>query len=115
MPRSPKVFADYESVIVEVERITAENADEPISATTLANVHDLLAACRDGIPVPDCLGKGYYSTIWLEWGSVQVEVFEDHLEVYQIKEGQTSISDEEHHPGAVFSHRFLAELFRLCS
>ncbi len=48
-------------------------------------------------------------------GLLQIEVFDDRLEVYHLKESETDIWHEEHHPGAVFSHKFLAELYSLGS
>jgi hypothetical protein len=110
MSTARKSFADYDAVIAEAERIAAESTDEPITAATLANVRDLMAVCRKGVAIPDGLGRGYNPTICISWGYVQVEVCDDHFEVYQLKEGQTSIWHEEHNPGGVFSHRFLAEL-----
>lgn len=114
MPDS-SVFADYNSVIAEVERVASQNADEPISAATFANVRDLVALCRNGVPVPDSLGRGYWPTIWLQWGFVQVEIFNDHLEVYHLQKGQSSIRHEEHQPGATFSQWFLDEVSALGS
>jgi hypothetical protein len=114
MSTARKSFADYDAVVAEVERIAApESTDEPISAATLANVRDLISVCRKGITLPDSLGRGYWPTIRMSWGFVEVEVFEDRLEVYQLKEGQTSIWYEEHNPGGIFSNRFLAELAAL--
>jgi hypothetical protein len=80
------------------------------SAATIANVSDLLVACRGRVRTPDELGTGYSATVWLEWDGVQVEVFDDHYEIYHMKESKTSIRHEIHSPGTAVSSRLIDEL-----
>ena len=113
MPSVNRDFANYDAVIAEIKRIAEQGAAQEFRASTLANVRDLIEVCRNRVPLPNFVGRGYYPTFILQWGFVQVEVFEEHLEVYHLKDGQTSIWYEEHNPGSIFSHRFIAELAAL--
>jgi hypothetical protein len=59
---------------------------------TISNVRDLLGVIRTQCPIPVGAGKGYWSTICISWKGVEVEICDDHYELYQfITDGRTDI------------------------
>jgi hypothetical protein len=110
MEHSEHNLVTYEDVVAEIERVVDSRTDDPVGAATMANASDLLVACRGRVRTPDEVGTGYLATIWLEWDGLQVEVFDDHYEIYRLKEGETNIRHESHNPGTAVSSRLIDEL-----
>jgi hypothetical protein len=103
----------WEWIESEIKRIVLE-AQKPFDRDTIANAQDLLQTCRVGAPLPDSVGKGYWSTIVLSWPGFEIEVFDDRLEIYRFNEDRsTDIWYEEHRPQSAFSEKFLSELASL--
>jgi hypothetical protein len=102
-------FGGWDQVRAHVDQLIA-NCPDPFDSRTVANAHDLLAACAEGAPVPTGVGKGYWETVCFSWGNFEIEVFEDHLEVYRFYDQRSEIWNEEHRPGEAFTRRLLAEL-----
>jgi hypothetical protein len=59
-----------------------ESSPEPFDPATIANVHEFINACRIQCPKPDGVAKGYWSTIRIWWKNLEIEVFDDHFELY---------------------------------
>jgi hypothetical protein len=104
-------FNDWDGVALAAESVFSTSA-EPFSRETIENARDLLATCRCSSPVPDDVGRGYWSTLCLFWGEFkfELEVCSDHVEVYHLEKPQLQVWYEQHTPGQEFSSRFLAEL-----
>jgi hypothetical protein len=105
-------FAQWDAVAKEIAQSIAASAD-PFDAATIVNVHDLVTVCRTQCPLPEGTKKGYWSTISIWWPSIEVEVFDDHLELYRFSNGSTGIQHFDHSPGAQFRADFLDQLPRL--
>lgn len=106
-------MSDWDAVEVEIDRIIAESP-EPFTPETKANARDFLGLVRGRCFIPEVF-KGYWSTILIEWGDtprgpLQIEIFNDRLEVYRFYDKRTDIWDEVHANGEPFSPAFLAEL-----
>ncbi len=102
---------------MNVDRLVANggNPADSFDTNTVANVRDLLTLCVKGTPVPTSVAKGYWETVSFSWGNLEIEVFDDHLEVYRFYDQRSEIWHEEHQPGAAFSSKFLAEMAALTS
>ena len=55
----------------------------PFDLATISNMRDLLRAIRTRCPVPVVANKGYWSTICISWKDVEVEICDDHYELYR--------------------------------
>ena len=104
-------FQDWNAVEAEARTVMLASV-EPFDAKTIENAQDLFAACRTRYPLPDGIGKGYWSTLLLWWATFELEVFEDRVEVYRFHHRSTEIWEEQHKPGENFSDHFLNELSR---
>ena len=93
--------SDWKAVQETVSRTISESSD-PFDPTTVANVRDLIDACRELCPAPNSTAKGYWSTICFFWDNLEVEVCEDHYEFYRFKQGETDIEHFDHTCGASF-------------
>jgi hypothetical protein len=80
---------------------TISASSDPFDPAVIANVHDLIEACRRICPVPDGAAKGYRSTMQFSWGNLEVEVFDDRYEFYRFKQGHTDIEYFSHAPGSI--------------
>jgi hypothetical protein len=63
----------------------------PFDPATISNVRDLLGVICTLCPVPIGTGKGYWSTICISWKGVEVEICDDHYELYRFTDGRTDI------------------------
>ena len=99
----------WESVEEAVARVVSETSD-PFDPATLANVNDLVQACRGLCSVPDETAKGYWSTICFSWEGLEIEVFEDRYEFYRFEQGHTDIEEFSHAPGAMVPARLVSYL-----
>jgi hypothetical protein len=98
------------AIEAEIARIVADSA-EPFSSETLAQVSDFLMFIRGRYPIPE-VGKGYWSTIRFTWdtnwlGPDEVEVFDDHIEIYRFFDQRTDIRHIDHIPGQPFPPQLL--------
>ncbi len=89
---------DWNAVQEAVSQTISQSSD-PFDRATIANVHDLIDACRNVCTVPEDTGKGYWSTICFYWGDVEVEVCVDHYEFYDLGQGRMNIQHFSHTPG----------------
>jgi hypothetical protein len=105
-------FQDWDAVEAEVRQVVNSCAGS-FDAPTVDNVRDLMSVCRVSCPLPKEVAKGYWSTVCISWPNFEIEVFESRLELYDFKDGSTSIWYEEHTPGQHFATRFLEDLSRL--
>lgn len=100
----------WDEVQEEVSRTVAKSPD-PFASSVVANARDLICVCRDLCPLPTWVAKGYFSTFSLSWPKFEIEVFDDHLEIYHFAEDQSfDIWYEPHHPHDGFSQRLMSEL-----
>lgn len=111
----PIPISDWQSVEAEMEQvISGENVARPFATETIAQARQFLEIIRDRCPVPDEVGKGYWSTIIIDWPTAprgfQVEIFEDRVETYRFYDGRTDIRHFAHAPGEPFPPDLLAEL-----
>ena len=105
-------LSGWTDVQANIDRII-EDAAEPFNAETIGNMRDLMGLLRERYPIPE-VGKGYWNTICLDWqttagGPLQIEVFEDRLEVYHF-EPAFDVWYELHQPGQPFSTKFMVTL-----
>lgn len=107
---NPDAMHDHATSAAELERIAAGKGEQ-ISAATLANARDVLAFCEGTISTPKEIGRGYWPTIRISWPGLEIEVFEERMEIYRfLTDGRFDVWYEEHRPGDTFSERFVAEL-----
>jgi hypothetical protein len=94
----------------ELEQIVLAS-EEPFATQTIASARDLLNLLRSRCLVPE-LGKGYWSTFSFSWmkARLEVEVFDDHVEIYRFDDRRTEIWHEPHNAGDEFSEMFIGEL-----
>ena len=87
-----RVSEGWKSVEEAVARVVSETSDS-FDPATLANVHDLVQACRGLCAAPDETAKGYWSTICLSWEGLEIEVFQDRYEFYRFGQGYTDVAE----------------------
>jgi hypothetical protein len=105
-------FKDWDEVETVARQVMLASG-ETFDTGTICNAEDLLGLCRSQCPVPECVAKGYWTTLSVYWPGLEFEVFEDRIEVYRFKgNSSTDIWYEEHSSGQEFSARFLDELPR---
>jgi len=80
-------LSDWDAIEKSAADAISESA-ESFADATVANVRDLIAACRKFYLVPDGVAKGYWSTINLWWEGCAVEVFDDHYEWYRFEQNR---------------------------
>jgi hypothetical protein len=85
--QSVTTWASVPQQIDEVVRTSAE----PFDQQTIQNARDFVAACKGRCTGPDVVAKGYWSTISLSWTNIEVEIFADHLELYNFLDKKTDI------------------------
>jgi hypothetical protein len=105
-------LSDWGQVRASVAQLVA-NSPDTFETNPVNNVHDLLAECVKGTPVPTSVAKGYWETVSFSWGDFEIEVFDDRLEIYRFYDQRSEIWYEEHQPGDAFSPRLVAELATL--
>jgi hypothetical protein len=62
-------LSDWDQVRVSVDQLVA-NRTGIFDANTVANVHDLLAECVKGTPVPTGVAKGYWEAVSFSLGKL---------------------------------------------
>ena len=102
-------MGDWDAIETQMGKLF-ETSFELFDSNIVGNMRDLPTACRIRCPLPDGMKKGYWSTVVIWWSNFEIEVFEDHLEIYRFHDRSTEIWYEEHTPGQTFSPKFLAEL-----
>jgi hypothetical protein len=102
-------YSGWDSVRLAIDSVFSSEF-EHFEPNTVANVLDVFSACEGRTRTPDGVKKGYRRTMILWWDKLQLEVFEDRVEVYRFHDTSTDIWYEEHKPGKPFTPRFLAEL-----
>jgi hypothetical protein len=105
---------DWAAVEAEVRRIVASELESPFTAETIAQVESFLRLARNRCLAPT-VGKGHWSTISFAWttttrGPLEIEVFDDRLEIYRFPEGRIDVRYVYHLPGAEFPANLLTEL-----
>ena len=100
---------DWQGIEQRIVEILHESP-ERFDPNTIANLHDLVSLARERCPPPKALAKGYWSTFIVAWDKVELEVFEDRIEVYPHSDGAMDIRYEAHSPRSTFSAEFIAEL-----
>jgi len=83
-------FQNWGAVEQSIDRAIAKCHD-PFDPATISNVRDLLGVIRTQCLLPKGVAKGYWSTIRIWWEGVEVEVFDDHYELYWFTDGHTDI------------------------
>jgi hypothetical protein len=104
-----RVPDQWKGVEEAVARVVSDTSDS-FDPATLANVHDLVQACRGSCPAPEETAKGYWSTICLSWEGLEIEVFQDRYEFYRFEQGHTDIEEFSHTPGAIVPARLVSYL-----
>lgn len=102
-------FGDWDAVANEIARSVAVSP-EPFEDATIANVDDLVTLCRAQCPLPEGVKKGYWSTISIWWPNFEIEVCDDHYELYHFKDRETGIQHFDHRPGEQFRADFINQL-----
>jgi hypothetical protein len=87
-----------------------ESSPEPFDPATIANVHEFINACRIQCPKPDGVAKGYWSTIRIWWKNLEIEVFDDHFELYCFSQSGTAIEHFNHTPGTELPRGLMIKL-----
>lgn len=106
-------FAGWHEVRTAIDKVTASHL-EHFDPNTIANALDVITVCESRTKLPSGVKKGYWTTVVLWWGSFELEVFEDRVEVYRfLNDKGTDIWHEDHIPGGSFTPRFLNELVTL--
>ena len=105
---------NWQTVEAEIGRIISAERAQPFNPATIAQVQDFIAFVRDRCPVPDGVGKGYWSTISLSWPSgphgFEVEIFGDRIETYRFYDRRSDIRHFSHCPGSPFPPDLIAQL-----
>jgi hypothetical protein len=80
------------------------------SPATIQNARDVaaLGALR-AFPMPD-LSKGYWETICFHWTDIEVEVFDDRVELYDFADRGMDIRHYAHKPGSDLDPEFVTRL-----
>lgn len=100
----------WEELIAWIDRsATSERAGD---ASTLANVAALAAHGERSLVSPSEIGDGYYPTIILSWNNppIQVEVCQDHFEVYDFREVPAKIQHIAENPDGRLPEQLLTLL-----
>jgi hypothetical protein len=106
-------FQNWGEVEQSIARAIA-GSPVPFDPATISNVRDLLDVIRTRCPIPEGAGKGYWSTICISWKGVEVEICDDHYELYQfIADGRTDIEHFDRVVGADVPADFLDQLARI--
>jgi hypothetical protein len=93
-------FQNWEEVEQSIDKVIAGSLVS-FDPATISNVRDLFGVIRTRCPIPEAVGKGYWSTICISWKGVEVEVFDDRYELYQfITDGRTDIEHFDRVVGA---------------
>ena len=107
-------MSDWAGVEAAVEAIIDARPEAYDSAIrqNLAELLDLLRATNRPAPA---ISPGYWPTFCVTWDlegskNLEIEVFDDHYEVYRFFDGKTDIWYEQHGPGGPVSPAFLGEL-----
>jgi hypothetical protein len=85
-----------------VEHSVAQSiAVSPVSfdPAAVSNVQDFLHVIRKRCPLPEGVAKGYWGTIRVWWDNVEVEIFDDHFELYRFGDDRTQIEHFDRAPG----------------
>lgn len=83
-------FRDWAGVERSIARAIAGSV-VPFDPATISNVRDLIFVIRTRCTIPEGTGKGYWSTVCISWKGVEVEIFNDHYELYQFAPGPFGI------------------------
>jgi hypothetical protein len=100
---------NWEAVEQAITAVTSASPT-PFNRETVENARNLANACRERSSTPNGVARGYWTTILIWWGQVEVEVFEDRYELYRFKPGQTDIQHFDHVPGATVPVQLLDQL-----
>ena len=103
-------FSDWSAIEQAVTQAVCTSSD-PFAQETIANVQNLIDACREACPIPEGVAKGYWCTIRFCWRDREVEIFDDHYELYRFQQGHTDIKHFNHMPGTIIP----AELMKYLS
>lgn len=63
--------------------------------------------------MPEGAAKGYWSTIRVWWDNVEVEVFDDHFELYRFSDDRTQIEHFVRAPGTAVPADLVNQLARV--
>jgi len=83
-------FQNWVDVERAIDRAIA-GSPVPFDPATISNARDLLGVICTRCPFPEGVGMGYWSTICISWKGVEVEIWDDHYELYQFTDGHTDI------------------------
>jgi hypothetical protein len=98
------MYRNWSEVLSEMQRIVATSADN-FAPESIQNAKDLVAFATDQWPAPDGVRKGYWpifsSFFWSTAAPapIEIEVHEDHYEVYHSVPGTIDIKYFDHKPG----------------
>jgi hypothetical protein len=104
---------DWSVVEAAITRII-EDAGGAFSAETVAQIREFVQLARGRCPVPE-VGKGYWATMRFMWpetadGPLEIEIFQDHLEVYRFHDQRTEIRHVAHTLGEPFTSELTSQL-----
>jgi hypothetical protein len=92
----------WDALEAEVARIIAESP-EPFAAETTSQINDFLKYIRGRTTIPEVTDNPYRTTLRVMWGpTLEFEVYGDHLEIYEFREGATDIRHVPHAAGEPF-------------
>ncbi len=97
-----------------LRQILSTDRGRNISPETLSNALDFIAFARS-VSSPATPSLGYWPTLCFSWaetpGPHELEVFDDHFELYWLDQGQSEIRHYQHLPGepmpTAFVHDFM--------
>jgi hypothetical protein len=103
-------LGDWASIESEIIRVAAESK-EPFAPETVVQAKELLKFICAKCAVPN-IAKGYLSTVRFLWNGFEIEVFDDHLELYRFPDGSVDIQYVYRVPSEPFPADLLAMLPR---
>jgi hypothetical protein len=84
-------FQNWEEVELNIDRAIT-GSPVIFDPATISNVRNFLNIIRSRCSIPEGASKGYWSTICISWKGIEVEIFDDHYELYQFHaNGRTDI------------------------
>jgi hypothetical protein len=99
----------WEAVEAEAERLIVEHT-ATLSSEAATQIREFLLFVRERTPVPE-VGPGYWrKSLRITWSDLEVEVFDNRLEVYRFPDLKVDIRYFARVPGEPFAADLVAEL-----
>ena len=105
------VDADWRSVENEISRLLAQSG-AAFAPAALASIADFFELARRRCPVAEVASGYWRNSMRFCWNAVsfEVEVFEDHIELYRFYDRRSEIRHVPHNPGGTFPNDVVKEL-----